>query len=419
MKKTLLFLIIFLSLSIKAQDIQRLFDNRDFIRLSNLEVENWKPNDFFHSFVKVHTLNALARFEESNRGILPLLNANEARRNSDFMIALLILQADNYVKMFQYRQASEVYKKILNSYGDLLGEGKWSYENSARKYSALSNVRPLQVNIPQNTTIQMTPDRQGLLQVPVRTLKDSVLLIFDTGAGISMLTESVAKRLGISILADSIIMNGGIADMEYMKIGVADVLYLGDIAYKNVVFGIIEDEKAVFPGHYYTISGTLGFPEIRALSSMKIHRNGILEVFKNAEPQHKNNMMFTNMQQIIVQVNDSLLFWLDTGAVYSSLSVNYYNNNKRLIERIGKSMIRTVSGIGGSQEFYIYILTDFPIKINTTTAYLSKMHVFTLSAFILVNEYDGVLGQDIISRFNYILIDFKNMYFAFGDKHFF
>jgi hypothetical protein len=48
MKKAALFLIVFLSLSINAQDkdIQKLYANREFIHLSHLGIENWDINQF-------------------------------------------------------------------------------------------------------------------------------------------------------------------------------------------------------------------------------------------------------------------------------------------------------------------------------------------------------------------------------------
>ena len=414
-KLILLFSMLCFMAKIAAQDVQKLYDERNYIALSHLNIENWESDGFSNSFIKANTFNAMARFEESNKEMEFLLTTNEAKENSYLMIALLTLQADNYVKMFQYKQAAETYKNILNNYGDLLEEAKWSYQNIVRHHSALSNAEPLRVDIPCNTKIQMTQDKKGLPQVLVRTPNDTVSLIFDTGAGMSTVTENIANRLGIKILADSLIGAGITANTEYMKIGIADTLYLGDILYTNVVFGIFKDDKMTFPEHDYIINGTFGFPEMRVLPAIKIHKNGILEVHKSTE-QYKSNMMFTNIQQIIIQINDSLLFWLDTGARESSLSVNYYNKNKELIDKTSELTTKTVGGMGSSKEFPIYILKDFPVKINTTTTMLPEMPAFTQSTFVFQSEYDGTLGQNVISQYDYMLLDFKNMYFSLENE---
>ena len=417
MKRVTLFLAICLSLSIKAQDIQRLFENRDFISLYNLGVGDWESDDFSSSLIKASTFHAMFRPEKSNREIEFLLTTSEAKESPGWRIHLLIWQADNYVRTFQYRRAAEIYEKILINYGDLLGEGKWSFQNIVQKYYALSDVKPLQVNIPHdNIQIQMTPDKKGLPQVSVRTPKDSVSLIFDTGAGVSSVTRSVADRLGIRVLADSIIIGGSTGNFEYMSIGVADTLFLGNVLFTNVVFGIFEDEKFTFPEYDYMVNGTLGFPEIKALSSMKIHRNDVLEVVKNTEYQHRSNMMLTENREIFVQVNDSLLFFLDTGAVWSSLSVNYYNEHREHIEKTGEFTTRVVGGMGGSREFPVYRLTDFPIQIGENSVILPTISVF-IQAIFQRHEFDGVLGQDVISQFDYMLLDFRNMHFSLGNTN--
>ncbi|MCL1943402.1 MAG: retroviral-like aspartic protease family protein [Candidatus Azobacteroides sp.] len=411
MKKAISLLIVFLSLSINAQDVQKLYDRRDFIQISNLDIENWEPDNFSVPFIKANTYNAMARCEESNKEIEFLLKTNEAKENPYLMTELLRLQADNYTKMFQYKQAADSYKKILDNDGNLLGETAVLYQDIFRRYDILSTVEPLQVNIPHNTIIQTKPGIKGLPQVQVRTPKDTVSLVFDTGAALSAVTKSVAKRLGIKILADSLIAGGTTANADFMSIGIADTLYLGDILYKNVVFGIFEDEKMTFPEHGFVLNGTLGLPEIKALSSIKIHKDSILEVSVNEE-KYKSNMMFSGTQQIIIQVNDSLLFCLDTGAAWSSLSVNYYAKNKEYIDKTGEFTTKVVNGMGGNKEFSGYKLKDFPVKINTSATIQPEMITFIQPISVIWYEYDGTLGQDIISKYDYMLLDFRNMYFS-------
>jgi len=414
MKKAILFFFVFLSLLIHAQDVEKLLNNGNFIAVSHLNIDEWENVNFTIPLARAFVYNAMARFEASNKEIELLLQMNDVKENPQLMINILTLQADNYVKTFQYKQAADSYKKIIDNYGDSLEEAIASYQDTYRRNHALSEVKPLQIFIPHDTKIQIIPEKSAP-QVQVRTPKDSVLLVFDTGAGMSSVTKSVANRLGIKILADSFIAAGPTANTEYMSIGIADTLYLGDILYKNVVFGIFEDELFARSEHDFVIYGTLGFPEIKALSSMKIHKNGILEILKNEE-EHKSNMMFSRLQEIVVQVNDSLLLILDTGAAWSNLSVNYYNKNKEQIDKTGQLTTKTRSGMGGSKEFSAYKLNDFPIKINTSTTILPEINVYTEMSSVFGGEYDGFLGQDIILQYDYMLLDFKNMYFSLENE---
>jgi len=283
-------------------------------------------------------------------------------------------------------------------------------------YNILKDIKPLSVSI-KNTQIPMIRNPKGYLEVEVQTSsKEPVLLVFDTGAGFSSVTESAAREMNLKILADSFQVSGSTNNLEYTKIAVADQLQMGNMMYENVIFQVLKDELLEVPEENIKIKGVLGFHEISALPAMKIYnKTNILEILPAKKHSESSNMMFTRDWQMIVSANDSLLFFLDTGAAWSSLSLNYYNNNKDDIENTGTSSTKLVRGMGGSKEFPIYSLTDFPVKINTFTTILPEIPVFVQPKSANQNEYDGILGQDIINQYDYMLLDFKNMYFSLGN----
>ena len=416
-KSILLFSVLFFMMKIAAQDVQKLCDAGNFIALSHLGIENWEDDNFSIPFLKATVYNAMARFEESNKEIDSLLLKSDVKENPNLMISVLRLQASNYVKMLQYKQAADGYKKIIDNYGNLLGEGIGNWQNAYRMYMALSEIDRLQVNIPHDTKIQIKYDKVGLPKMQVRTPKDTVSLVLDTGASFSIVAESVASRLGINILADSLTLGGGIANTEYMKIGFVDTLYLGDILYQNVFFGVVNDDKMTLPEYIdVSINGVIGFPEIKALSSIKIHKNGILEIAEN-DNKCKSNMMFSESNHFIVQVNDSLLFMFDTGNTNTMLSINYFNKNKEFVENAGDTCYVFQGSMGGIKDFPVYELSNFPIKINSTTNVLPKISCYREPMWATVYEYDGNLGQDVIQKYDYMLLDFKNMCFSLGNEN--
>jgi predicted aspartyl protease len=412
MKKTVLILLtLFLAISINAQDIQTLYNNRDFIQLSQLDIENWDLQQLPTPLLKAQVYHAMSRYDESNKEIELLLQIDSIAQNPKLMLDALLLQVANSKT---YEQTAESCKRILDNYSDLLGDALVFFQDAYRRYDALSGVKPLQVDIPHDTKITTKPDKKGLPLVQVRSPKDTISLIFDTGAGMSCMSKSVAEKLGVKLLADSLIVGGAAGNFEFMSVGVADTLYVGDIVFTNVVFGILEDEKLTFPEHDYVANGALGFPEMKRLPAIKIHKNGIWEISNN-EKKHTSNMMFSGNAQIVVQANDSLLLWLDTGAVWSEMSVNYYNKHKEQIEKTAKLTTKMVNGIGGSEEFPAYQLQNFPIKIDAITTILPEIPVF-IQPIMGVFEYDGTLGQDVISQYDYMLLDFKNMHFSLGNN---
>ena len=89
MKRTILFFILALHLSINAQDVQKLHEKGDFIQLVNMDIENWESDSFWIPFLRMKTYNAMGRNEESNKEIEFLLTTNEAKENRDLMFELL------------------------------------------------------------------------------------------------------------------------------------------------------------------------------------------------------------------------------------------------------------------------------------------------------------------------------------------
>lgn len=413
-KLIFIILSLLLLLSVRAQeDLQRLYDSKDYIRLSHSDIGNRDINQLPTPLLRAYMYSAMARYEKSNEEIAFVMEAIDSiAHNWSLMVEILSLQAVNYAKTYRYTQAAGCYKEMLDNYGDLLGESVAGFENVYRLYNTLSGVKPLQADIPHNTQIDMKPDKKGIPLIQVRTPRDSVSLIFDTGAGFSCISKSVAERLGIRVLTDSFEGSSATTIINMMDIGVADTLYLGDILYQNVVFLVIEDEDMFFPEHDFGINGALGFPEMQILQAIKVHKNGILEVSKN-EDEQKSNMMFSGGNQIVIQANDSLLFWLDTGADWSCLSVNYYNKNKEYIEQAGELTTKVINGVGGSEEFSVYKLKEFPVKINaTTTTVLPEVPCFIRPTVTNMYEYDATLGLDVIEQYDYVLLDFKNMHFT-------
>jgi hypothetical protein len=47
---------------------------------------------------------------------------------------------------------------------------------------------------------------------------------------------------------------------------------------------------------------------------------------------------------------------------------------------------------------------------------MPEINVFTAPTSVLWYEYDGSLGQDVISQYDYMLLDFKNMRFSLENK---
>jgi len=362
---------------------------------------------FYFSKAIVHS--SFAQYKEANKAIDLFLAMNKTQNDVESELNLMGLKAANYMKLFDYKRAADTYKTIADKYSDRLGaNGTAGYREAYRRNNTLAGVPPLSVTIPQNAKIQTLRSSLNQWMVMVNANnQDSVPLLFNMSAGTSVMSESAAKRLKATIFAETF----PVGEQDYVRVAVIPVMKLDDVVFKNVVVMVVQDDLLASHDGSPETEGTLGFPEIQALSYIKIDkRTGVLDVASPAKRTDKN-MMFTWSQQMVVMLNDSLLLALDAGGRRSGLSVNYYQKNKTSIDLTGKSLRIKDERVG--KDFAGYEIKNFPIKIGAAQSLLPAISVYA-EPVLYGNEFDGALGQDVISQYDYMVMDFKNMRFALG-----
>ncbi len=95
----------------------------------------------------------------------------------------------------------------------------------------------------------------GLINVPVE-FKDSTFdFVFDTGANLSVITESYAIKAGLDV-RNVVFKVRAITGIDVnAKLGVAKLLKMGDVEVENVVFIVFPDSVLSFAGGAYRIRG--------------------------------------------------------------------------------------------------------------------------------------------------------------------
>jgi len=99
----------------------------------------------------------------------------------------------------------------------------------------------------------------------------------------------------------------------------------------------------------------------------------------------------------------------DTGANASNLTKQYYD---RYQEKIKDDMVlrdKSVQGAGGgTQQKETYTLNKFSYTIGTKNNVLPQIDIELSDS-----KFDGLLGQDMISVFDTMILNFKYMYIDF------
>jgi len=420
MRKYLFFICFFTGSVLQAADrnpLDSLLVHRHFFELQRqLQSDAYKElptykrlyyQAFLHNFF--HDLTT------SNNEIAQLLAVHKNQLTTVQIGYLLMKKIDNHVKLYQYREAHITTQLLLRKYRSALSvDEREDVRNSDLIWKGLQNVPPQTTTIAGENQIGYRRDLAGLITVPVNFVDSSFYFVFDTGANISVITESYARKASLRKLNVRFKVRA-ITGLEVnANLGIADELRLGNIVVKNVVFMIFPDSSLSFARGMYTIKGILGFPVIEQLQEVHIDKNN-LTVPQVAVDRNIRNFGIDELLPVIsVGYNtDTLAFTFDTGAQFTFLNEPFYHDYKKLVDTAGYSFEMQIGGAGGVAKSKAYRLSQIPITVAGQAAVLKDVAVKTSSSTPKDELYYGNFGQDIMNQFKEMVINFRYMYVDF------
>lgn len=360
--------------------------------------------------------NFFNRLEESNRHIDRLLEKYRSGITGQQAVTLLKMKIDNLVKSYRYKEALSVSRQLLTGYqSSLSADDREDIGNEAIIWESLEKAQPQQLTIAEDTRIAYKRDMAGLINIPVSISDTANEFVFDTGANISVITESSAKRNGLVpnekyfdvVAATGIRVKARTAVVEKMKIG-------DHILVRNAVFMVFPDSALTFGP--YKIHGIIGFPVIEQMGEIRISA-GRLEVPREPAPASFANFGLDKLMPVLNAQfrTDSLPFTFDTGAAATDLNLPFYTRYRDEIGATGSLHDKSFGSAGGSVKISSYKLPDVSLQIAGKTFRLKEAPVKTVSVTENDKYYYGNLGQDIMRQFREMVINFRYMYVAFKD----
>jgi predicted aspartyl protease len=391
-----------------------LLESKNFFKLrTELADAQSKLSEDRLLFYQANVEHVFNHCQLSNRHIETLLSRYGNRLNDTITFELLELKAGNHIRLYQYKDAADVYRRILSlNMPDSADVA--DYENMQQLWQTLSAVKPQRIHKPNDVEIAAYRNHFNHLMMPVKCGGTADEFIFDSGANLSTITESRATDMGLTLYDSAINVNSSTNISVKTKLAVADSLYVGDILFENVVFLVVPDEQMSFPQVNYYIHGIVGFPLIYQMGEIHLRQNGTVFIPEQTQDKPLRNMYIETLQPV-VQIQsgaDSLLFLMDTGATTTDLSAQYYGNHKDAVEKDGTLQRNNRGGAGGMEETTVYLLTNFSYTIGSKNGVLPEILVNT-AAYSNSEHYDGVLGQDVLAQFDKMMLNFQYMYVDF------
>lgn len=327
------------------------------------------------------------------------------------------LLADDYINLYQYARAAAASKTLLDEFKTQLDADKLEEaENNYKLFGAIADVPPQTISFEGDTRILATRDAANLLNVPVEINAQKINFVFDTGANISTITVSTAKRMNLKIVEADFDVGTSTDKRVKSKLAVAPALKIGNVTIHNPVFLVFEDAALAFPEANYQINGVIGFPVIEAMRQITITKSDVMMIpAQTVKRQTAQNVFLEGLLPVIEANcnNRRMIFELDTGAVTSTLNTPFYESQKAQILKTYKPQKLGVGGAGGIKRVDSYKLKNVSLLIAGKTARFPRIDLLPE----VINEEKrwlyGTLGQDLIKQFARMTLDFEAMSLVF------
>lgn len=387
--------------------LKQLSKQHQFAKMDSLNSKE-KGKDYY--FYKGLYANVCNKPKLSNQYLDSLKN-NELINTYEFAK----LKDDNYIKLFSYNSAYMASKVLTMKFQQHFTKEELQDEiNTQQIWKTLRGTRPQSIDKFTKITVAAVKDKAGLITTEVKA-KDTVShFVFDTGAGISCITESIAKKMGIKILPDhNISVESFTGQKNKVRIGVASEINLGELKIHNAVFLVYPDKAFTFADGAYVINGIIGFPIIKELGTITFEKDKLTFSKESESGANEKNLFVDELRAIVMlkYKNKTLPFNFDSGAKVSLFNKAFYETFKTDLDSIG-TLETTKSSSAGAEvvSTEVLVLKDQSISLGNKIIQLPKMEIAPKDYGVYGEVNYGNIGQDILGQFKKVVISFDGNY---------
>ena len=355
----------------------------------------------------------------------PLVSAVETRNSS--LTATQVESAFEILgqasaKTFLYSSSAKMYDDIDKLYGTRMGQGVEDIREKRHLQTLLKGVPAETVHIAGDFSI-----RQNAGEFPVTVGGQNFSAQLDTGASVSLLSESTAKKWGVTLLDGSATLHGYGGGGFAARPALIPVLEIGKAEFHNVVVFVTADKNLYIAEIKRQTHALLGYPVTSALGRLTFARDGTLTVTAHSSAGDRTTgaPMWIGDGSLLVALGTvpiidgnkleggtkERLFELDTGSGSTYLTDHYLAENRSRFSGEPESVAR-LAGAGGIHEIPAYRARKLPLFFGATPVLCTGQHVLTQPQGGEAESYYGVVGQDVLQLFSSYTLDFRTMRFS-------
>jgi hypothetical protein len=236
---------------------------------------------------------------------------------------------------------------------------------------------------------------------------------FDTGADVSALSESDAKRFNLHVL-NAPIKGGDVTGAEVdSRVAVADELSIGSVRLSHVAFLVFSDNQPPFNQLPPGSRGLIGLPVLLALQRFVWRADKKFEIdpkSSSGNPSQPNLCFHEHGVLALMQFEDhNLTLRLDTGATTTDLYPPFAELFPELIRSGSKTESYRMEGVGGAKNMNAAILESLRMSIGGFPITLKPANVLLTHTTEASQYLQGNLGMDLLQQAHRTIFDFKKM----------
>ena len=243
-------------------------------------------------------------------------------------------------------------------------------------------------------------DKAGLVRAAVVISGLTQNAILDTGANLSVMSASAAKRLGLRIRYGAGRIASPSSGQIVTRVAVADRLIIAGVELAHVASLVMDDAQLSFPiVGGYQIDAIVGFPVFRALGRVRFDRAGGFAVGRSAGPALAGDTLRASGNDLYVLADVDkvpVTLHLDTGAASSGLTSLFANRHPQLIVGLVRGSEK-IMGIGGNTIVArTAIWRHVGIAVGTASTSLPQITIALDPPAGRKEKRLGAIGQDVL-----------------------
>lgn len=247
------------------------------------------------------------------------------------------------------------------------------------------------------------------LFVPVSINNRSASFFFDTGAWVSLMTESEATRHGLQIREGGGVISDPSEKGVKSRFTVVRELAIGSMRFRNVSFLVLPNQ-----GPFTGMVGLIGMPVLLGVGSIRWSNDATVEFGGRADPNDRkppNLVFYRNRLLLRALVSGRPSFaTFDTGAVSTDLNANFATEFAELVERGGTRTSQDTTGVGGTTSFDAIRLPQVAFEIAGVQRFLRPAVVTLQRTPNMGGDCClGNVGKDLLTQGRGFSIDFTAM----------